>query len=167
MRFRPATPKDVGAIVRIYNEGIEERVATFETRPRSAKDVEGWFVSSYPTVVVEDDNRSVVAFATTSAYSSRECYASIAEFSVYTARKARNQGAGRTAMESLIKAAESSGFHKLVSRVFVENAPSRTLLRSMGFREVGVHARHAHLDGIWKDVVVVERLLGDSELRQE
>ncbi len=51
------------------------------------------------------------------------------------------------------------GFWKLVSRVFVENAPSRRLLRSAGFREVGVYEKHAKLDGAWKDVVIVERLL--------
>jgi phosphinothricin acetyltransferase len=52
-----------------------------------------------------------------------------------------------------------AGFWKLVARVFVENVPSRKLLLSLGFREVGVHEKHARLDGVWRDVVVVERLL--------
>ncbi|CAA9538258.1 MAG: hypothetical protein AVDCRST_MAG05-5098, partial [uncultured Rubrobacteraceae bacterium] len=69
------------------------------------------------------------------------------------------RGAGGTAMEALISAAERAGFWKLVSRVFVENAPSRRLLRAAGFREVGVYERHARLDGAWRDVVIVERLL--------
>lgn len=158
MRVRPATPEDAEAIVRIYNEGIEERIATFETRPRSVEDIGGWFGDEHPTVLVEDDG-SVVAFATTSAHSARECYADIAEFSVYTSRETRGQGAGRMAMRAIIEAAGHAGFHKLVSRVFVENAPSRGLLRSLGFREVGIHEKHARLDGAWKDVVIVERLL--------
>ena len=62
-------------------------------------------------------------------------------------------------MESLITAAEKAGFWKLVSRVFVVNAPSRKLLLSLGFREVGVYEKHARLDGLWRDVVVVERLI--------
>ncbi len=62
-------------------------------------------------------------------------------------------------MEALIEAAERAGFWKLVSRVFVENAPSRRLLRAAGFREVGVYERHARLDGAWRDVVIVECLL--------
>ncbi len=62
-------------------------------------------------------------------------------------------------MEALFEAARASGFWKLVSRVFVENSASRALLRSVGFREVGVYQRHAELDGIWRDVVIVERLL--------
>lgn len=158
MKSRPATPEDTEAIVRIYNEGIEERVATFETRPRTTADIEGWFGGAHPTVVVEDAG-SVTAFATTSAYSSRECYAGVAEFSVYAAREARRRGAGRMAMQALIVAAGKAGFHKLVSRVFVENEPSRGLLLSLGFREVGVHEKHARLDGAWKDVVILERLL--------
>ncbi len=158
MRARPATPQDTETIVHIYNQGIEERIATFETRPRTTEDVEGWFGGAHPTVVVEDAG-SVVAFATTSAYSPRECYAGISEFSVYTAHEARGLGAGRMAMQALIQAADRAGFHKLVSRVFVENAPSRELLLSLGFREVGIHEKHARLDGAWKDVVIVERLL--------
>ena len=158
MRARLATPEDAEAIVSIYNEGIEERVATFETRPRSVKDIGGWFGDEHPTVVVEGDG-SIIAFATTSAYSARECYAGVAEFSVYAAREARGRGAGRMAMGALIEAAERSSFHKLVSRVFVGNAPSRGLLHTLGFREVGVYERHSRLDGIWKDVVILERHL--------
>lgn len=101
----------------------------------------------------------VVAFASTSAYRSRGCYAGIAEFSVYVARRARGRGAGRLAMEALIGAAEEAGFRKLVSRVFPENAASRKLLASVGFREVGTYEKHARLDGEWRDVVIVERLL--------
>jgi phosphinothricin acetyltransferase len=62
-------------------------------------------------------------------------------------------------MEALIEAAEQAEFWKLVSRVFVENAPSRQLLHSVGFREVGVYEKHARLDGEWRDVVIVERLI--------
>ena len=63
-------------------------------------------------------------------------------------------------MLALFDAAREAGFWKLVSRVFVENAASRALLRSIGFREVGTYERHAQLDGIWRDVVIVEKLLG-------
>jgi len=62
-------------------------------------------------------------------------------------------------MEALFVAARAAGFWKLVSRVFVENAANRSLLRSVGFREVGVYEKHARLDGVWRDVVIVEKLL--------
>ncbi|HEY6843209.1 MAG TPA: arsinothricin resistance N-acetyltransferase ArsN1 family A [Thermoanaerobaculia bacterium] len=158
MKARSATPTDAAAIARIYNEGIADRVATFETRLRSAADVEQWFDGVHPIVVVEDGGE-IMAFAGTSTYRPRECYAGIAEFSVYAARSARGKGAGKMAMLALIEAARKSGFWKLVSRVFVENAASRGVLRSAGFREVGTYQRHAKLDGVWRDVMIVEKLL--------
>src|SRR5262245_34037639 len=162
MRVRAATPSDAAAIARIYNDGIDDRVATFETRHRTAADVTAWFDGRHPIVAVEDDG-AVVAFASTSHYRPRDCYAGIAEFSVYAARQARGRGAGRLAMQALFDAARAAGFWKLVSRVFVENAASRALLRSVGFREVGFYERHAQLDGVWRDVVIVEKQLYDLQ----
>lgn len=124
------------AIAEIYNQGIEDRIATFETRLRTPADVRAWFDGVHPIVVVEEDGR-VISFASTSQYRPRECYAGLAEFSVYVARDAWGRGAGRLAMQALIAAAKASGFWKLVSRVFVETSRSRALLRSRGFREVG------------------------------
>jgi len=159
LRARAATPADAAAIARIYNDGIDDRVATFETRHRAAEDVARWFDGRHPIVVVEEEGGAILAFASTSDYRPRDCYAGIAEFSVYAAREARGRGAGRLAMEALIDAARAAGFWKLVSRVFPENDASLGLLRSVGFREVGTYQRHARLDGVWRDVVIVERLL--------
>jgi L-amino acid N-acyltransferase YncA len=158
VRARAASSEDAEAIARIYNEGIEERIATFETSPRAAREIQAWFDGTHPVVVVEEEGE-VISFANTTAYSLRGCYSGVAEFSVYTASEARSRGAGTLAMRALMEAAEEAGFWKLVARVFVENEPSRKLLLSLGFREVGVHEKHARLDGVWRDVVVVERLL--------
>jgi phosphinothricin acetyltransferase len=155
---RLARPDDAARIAAIYNEGIEDRVATFETRPRTASDIEAWFDGRHPIVVVEDAVR-ILGFAATSTYRPRECYAGIAEFSVYVAREARGRGAGRGAMIALMEEASKSGFWKLVSRVFPENESSLALLESLGFRRVGIYERHAQLDGVWRDVVIVEKLL--------
>ena len=155
-KSRVANPGDAAAITRIYNQGIEDRVATFETGLRSQEDVRAWFDGVHPIVVVEDGT-DVIAFAATSTYRDRACYAGIAEFSVYVSRAARGQGAGRQAMQALITAAEDAGFWKLVSRVFPENTASRKLLHSVG--EVGIYEQHAQLDGVWRDVVIVELLL--------
>ncbi|MBI3979604.1 MAG: N-acetyltransferase [Chloroflexi bacterium] len=158
MLVRPATRDDAAAIARIYNQGIEDRIATFETRLRTADDVRAWFDGVHPIVAVEEAG-GVIAFASTSTYRPRDCYAGIAEFSVYVARAARGRGAGRLAMKALIHAAGEAGFWKLVSRVFIENTVSLALLRSLGFREVGIYESHGRLDGIWRDVVIVERLI--------
>jgi phosphinothricin acetyltransferase len=161
-RARLATPHDADAIARIYNEGIRDRLGTFETRERNAEDVRAWFDGRHPIVVVEADG-SVIAFAATSAYRPRECYAGIADFSVYVARERRGCGAGRVAMTALLDHARDAGFWKLLSRVFVENAASRRLLASLGFREVGIYEKHARLDGRWRDVVIVEKLVPENQ----
>jgi phosphinothricin acetyltransferase len=161
MHARPAALADAEAIAAIYNEGIEDGVATFETRLRSAADVRQWFDGRHPLVVVESAGR-VVAFAATFTYRPRECYAGIAEFSVYVARACRRKGVGRQALQALIAGAEAAGFWKLVSRVFPENTASRGLLRSLGFREVGVYEKHGRLHGAWRDVVIVEHLLASG-----
>jgi phosphinothricin acetyltransferase len=159
MLTRRATPGDTSAIAAIYNQGMEDRVATYETRLRTEDDVRAWFDGVHPIVVVEEEGR-IVAFAATSWYRpQRDCYAGIAETSVYVARDFRGRGAGKVALQALIEAATKAGFWKLLSRVFPENAASRALVRSLGFREVGVYEKHARLDGVWRDVVIVERLL--------
>jgi phosphinothricin acetyltransferase len=155
---RPGTLSDCEAIARIYNDGIDDRIATFETRHRTAEDIAAWFGGRYPVVVVTKHDE-VVAFAATSSYRPRECYAGIAEYSVYVARGARGEGAGREALTGLIDAAREAGFWKLVSRIFPENTASLRLAENVGFRRVGVYERHAQLDGVWKDVVIVECLI--------
>ena len=110
----------------------------------------------------EADPEEIVAFASTSSYRPRSCYAGIAEASVYVRRDARRQGAGRVALTSLLDAAREAGFWKLVSRVFVENTASRALIQSVGFREVGIYLKHGKLDGVWRDVVIVEYLITDN-----
>jgi phosphinothricin acetyltransferase len=161
MRSRRARPDDAAAIAVIYNEGIEDRVATFETRPRTEADIAAWFDGAHPVVVVEDGPR-IIAFASTSMYRSRQCYAGIAEFSVYVARAARGKGAGRLAMQALIDEAKSGGYWKLVSRIFPENEASLALLQRMGFRNVGIYEKHGKLDGVWRDVVIMELLLPEN-----
>lgn len=159
LNTRPATVADAAAMAEIYNEGIADRVATFETQLRTPEDVMGWFDGKHPAVVVVDAGEQVVGYAVTFAYADRCCYAGVAEFSVYVRRSHRGQGVGVAAMKALIAAAEVAGHWKLLSRVFVENRASLALLRSVGFREVGVHEKHGKLDGVWRDVVAVERII--------
>lgn len=158
MRARPATPGDAAVIAAIYNQGIEDRIATFEIRPRTPAEIGAWFDNAHPIVVVEEAG-GVIAFAATFVYRPRDCYWGIAETSLYVARESRRRGAGRLAMTALIGAAEEAGFWKLVSRVFPENAASLKLIESLGFRAVGRYEKHGRLDGVWRDVVIVERLI--------
>jgi L-amino acid N-acyltransferase YncA len=157
MRVRLATRADATAIAVIYNQGIEDRVGTFETDLRTKEMIMAWFDGIHPIVVVEYEG-DLIAYASTSSYRPRPCYAGIAEFSVYVRRDWRGKGAGRLALSALCQESELAGLWKLVSRIFIENEASRGLVQSLGFREVGIYEKHGQLDGIWRDVVIVERL---------
>jgi phosphinothricin acetyltransferase len=165
LRTRAATLADAAAIAAIYNQGIADRVATFETNPRSAGKIAEWFSGRQLVIVAETPETGPIAFAASFPYNARPCYAGIGEFSVYVAREHRGRGAGRTVLAALIEAAPAAGLHKLTSRVFPENAASRALLKSLGFEEIGIHHRHGKLDGVWRDCVIVERLLDAEDER--
>jgi L-amino acid N-acyltransferase YncA len=159
---RLARKDDAAAIAAIYNEGIADRAATFETEPRSAEQIATQLADKgerYPTVVVERDGQ-VIAWASAGAYRARPAYAGVAEHSVYVARAARGSGAGRAALSALCDVYAERGFWKLVSRIFPENAASLAVHERCGFRVVGVYRRHGKLDGAWRDCVIVEKLLG-------
>ena len=159
--IRNATSDDSAAIAEIYNQGIEDRVATFETEFRSAEDQQAWLRSiagRYPAVVAETD-AEIIGWAAAGTYRHRECYRGIGEFSMYVHRDWRGRGVGDLLVAALINEAERLGLWKLVSRIFPFNEASRALCRKHGFREVGVYEKHARLDGRWLDVVIVERLI--------
>ena len=160
VRARRAVPDDSAAIAGIYNQCIQERTATFETRPRDGSEIVRWFDGRHPIVVAEAEGR-VVGFASTSTYRDRDCYSGIAEFSVYVSSSSRGKGTGTLLMGELISESRRAGFWKLVSRVFVDNAASRAMLRTLRFREVGIYEKHGRLDGVWRDVVIVELLIAD------
>jgi phosphinothricin acetyltransferase len=162
---RPAQEDDAAAIATIYNAGIRERIATYETVERSADDRATWLRehdSRYPVLVAVQDG-IVVGWAGTDSYRSRACYAGVAEFSIYIDPGHRGEGIGRILLMALIEASREAGLWKLLSRIFIENTASRALCHRCGFREVGVYERHAQLDGAWRDVVIVERLIPENQ----
>ncbi len=161
--MRQARRADADTIAAIYNAGIRDRTSTFETRERTAAEVEDWFERDgrYPMLVAERGGR-VVGWVAASMYRPRECYAGIAEFSVYVASGERGRRVGGTLLREFFPALERAGFWKVLSRVFPENDASRALCRRHGFREVGVYEKHAQLDGAWRDVIIVERLLAGA-----
>jgi phosphinothricin acetyltransferase len=153
--------EDASAIAEIYNQGIEDRVATYETKRRSAEDQQAWLeaiAGSYPAVVAQIDGE-IIGWASAGPYRERECYRGIGEFSMYVRRDWRGRGVGDLLVAALVTEAERLGLWKLLSRIFTFNEASRALCRKHGFREVGVYEKHACLDGRWLDVVIVERLI--------
>ena len=160
--LRAARECDAGTIASIYNDGIAGREATFETEPRHAADFHERIVSErYPLLVAECDGR-LVGWAGLAPYSERAAYAGIAEFSIYVASHARGRGVGTELCRRLARDAAGRGVWKLVGKVFPENLACVRMVGRCGFREVGLHHRHGRLDGEWRDVLLVERLLGDA-----
>lgn len=160
--IRAATLEDAPALCAIYNQGIAEREATFETREREVAEIEGWFADDYPIVVETGPDGEVRGFARVTAFSHRAVYAAVGEHGVYVARGARGLGVGRRLIDALCDTAERRGFTKLTSRVFATNDASRALHRATGFREVGIQERHGRIEGVWHDCVLVEKLLGEA-----
>jgi len=170
IRIRAAELRDAEAIAAIYNEGIQGRGATFETAERSPDEVRRWFDLRSrihrPFLVAErtvNGTVEVVGWVRASEYRPRACYDGVAEFSVYVAASARGQRVGDALMSRFVEACAASGIWKILSRIFPENTASRALCARHGFREVGTYERHAMLDGVWRDVVIVERLIPENQ----
>jgi L-amino acid N-acyltransferase YncA len=159
--IRPAEPSDAEQVAANYTEVIPGREATFQTRERTAEDVLAWFDDGLPFLVAADGRR-VLGFAKLAPYSDTCVYAGVAGHAVYVAGDARRRGVGRALLEAVCAAAERHGFYKVTSMVFATNAASRAAHRAAGFTEVGVQRRHGRLDGAWRDVVLVERLVGEA-----
>jgi len=160
---RAGSRADAPAIVAIYNEGIEDRVATFETRPRVVEDVAEWF-DGKKVIIVAQVERDIVGAAWTSPTSGRSVYARNAEASVYVGRDARGRGVGRTLLRALIEETRRREMWKLVAGIFTENQASLALFASFGFRVVGRQEAHGQLDGVFRDVVLMERIVAPTVL---
>jgi L-amino acid N-acyltransferase YncA len=165
MKVRLGRAADSEPVAEIYNQGIAERIATFETEPRTPADLARRIQEDperFPVLVAEEAG-TILGWASVGPYRERRCYAGVGEFSVYIHRDARGRGAGRELLAQLIVEARNRGYWKLLSRVFPSNTASLALCRSLGFREVGTYEKHACLDGSWLDVVIVERLIPENQ----
>src|SRR5690348_12425246 len=156
--IRAAEPPDAVAIAAIYNQGIEERNATFETRLRTAAD----FADAEPPFLVAMGDGEVKGWARLAPFNPPDCYAGVGVASSYVDRQARGQGPRRAAFDAPTTAAERAGGGKLIGGVSPENEASVALCRAAGCREVGVFRRHSRLDGEWRDVLYVEKLIGPA-----
>jgi L-amino acid N-acyltransferase YncA len=160
--IRPATPADAADMARIYNQGIAERVATFETRTKSAEEL-AEVIERDALILVAERDGDAVAFIKVGPYDdASHYYSGIGEVTMYVDPTARRSGVGRALMDAVAVAAEERGYYKLIGKIFTSNTPSIALVKACGWQEVGVHRRHGRLDEEWKDVLVVERLLGDA-----
>jgi L-amino acid N-acyltransferase YncA len=161
--IRSAQAADGEAVAAIYGEGIAGRGATFRTDPPTASEMAGPIErgDEYPLLVAERGDR-VVGWAGVKPYSDFPPYRPVVECMLYVTKGERRKGIGLRLLEALAEECSRVGLTKLIGKIFTDNEASIALCARCDFRVVGVHRRHGRLEGEWKDVVVVERLLGDA-----
>lgn len=162
MKIRGATGDDAAAIARIYNQGIEDRVATLETQLRTPEERAEWLAARgprHPVLVATDHDGAVVGWGSLNPFNPRPAYDHVADFSVYVAREQRGHGIGDAMLGALEERALALGYHKLVLAAFPSNAPGMRLYERHGFVTVGIYREQGMLDGRWVDVVIMEKLL--------
>lgn len=161
MRIRPAEPRDAEGICKIYNQGIEDRIATLETKLRTPEERWAWLDERsprHPVVVCERDG-TVCGWASLNSFNPREVYNYVADFSIYVERGSRGRGIGGALLAHLETLAARHGYHKLVLAMFPANGAGIALYRRRGFREVGTYHEHGWLDGRWVDILIMEKIL--------
>jgi len=161
IEVRPATPGDAGAICLIYNQGIEDRVATLETDLRTPDERRQWLAGRGPRhpVIVAEARGDVVGWGSLNVFSPRKAYDSVADFSIYIERGWRGKGVGSRLLTRLIELGRELGYHKLVLSAFPWNTGGMALYQKLGFRTVGIYKEQGRLDGKWVDTIIMEKLL--------
>jgi L-amino acid N-acyltransferase YncA len=164
---RAMTEDDAGAVLRIYQAGMDGGDASFETTAPSWDGFDAARLPDHRFVAVEtavkgadDGGGAVLGWVAVTRVSDRRVYAGVVEHSVYVDPTARGRRVGRALLEALIASTEAAGIWTIQSGIFPENAVSLALHHAVGFRTVGVRerlGRHAARGGAWRDVVLVER----------
>jgi phosphinothricin acetyltransferase len=154
IEIRDLRPLDWPEVAAIYKDGIETGNATFELAPPSWEE---WDAGHTDIRLIAELDGRTAGWASLSPTSSRCCYRGVVENSVYVASWAQGQGVGRALLEELIARSEAAGIWTLVAGIFPENKASVRLHLGCGFRLVGVRERLGELNGVWRDVLLLER----------
>ena len=155
MTIEPMLAEHAAAVLAIYQAGIDEGNATFETQAPRWDEFSSAKLPAHRYVAT--DGGDVLGWVAVSAVSSRCVYAGVVEHSVYVHPGARGQGVGRQLLAALISSTEAAGIWTIESGIFPENTASAALHRAAGFRAVGIRERIGHHHGRWRDVVLIER----------
>ena len=163
--IRFACLDDIQEITEIYNQGIEERIATLEADTKTVEQMITLFKarSNRHRVIVAVNPEGVIkGWASLNVFNARECYRGVADLSIYICRTARGKGLGKILLLELIRVAKQVGFHKMVLSTMAHNYIGHKLYASVGFTKVGTYMNQGMLDGKWIDVTIMEKLLIDD-----
>jgi L-amino acid N-acyltransferase YncA len=155
LEIRELREEDWPAVREIFEQGIATKNATFETEAPSWESWDRSQLDGHRYVAAEQER--VVGWVAAHPVSSRPCYAGVVEHSVYVHDDWQGKGIGRALLERLFESTEAGGIWTIQPGVFPENEASLKLHERCGFRVVGTQERLGKLDGVWRDVVVLER----------
>jgi L-amino acid N-acyltransferase YncA len=155
MRIEPMTEAHATAVLAIYQAGIDEGDATFETRAPAWPEFTAARLPDHRYVA--RTGADVLGWVAVSPVSGRCVYAGVVEHSVYVHPAARGQGVGRQLLDTLITSTEAAGIWTIQSGIFPENTASVALHHAVGFRDVGIRERIGQHHGRWRDVLLLER----------
>jgi L-amino acid N-acyltransferase YncA len=160
-RTRQASKNDLASILNIYNQGIEDRVATLEEDQKDIEYMTEWFNNHNErfAVIVIENNDEIVGWASLNPYSNRCAYAGVADLSIYIRRDYRGKGVGSQLLKETECTAILNQFNKIVLFTFPFNSLGQGLYRKNGYREVGVFKNQGKLDGSFVDVMIMEKIL--------
>ncbi|SHP81003.1 sortase-like acyltransferase [Mycobacteroides abscessus subsp. abscessus] len=161
MLIREANLKDIEPIMDIYNQGIEDRIATLESEAKDLLYMKNWFEQHrdrYKVIVAEQEG-DVLGWAAINQYSSRCAYAGVGDLSIYIAREYRGKGVGSLLLKEMEKVAIENGFYKIVLFTFPYNKIGQALYNKNGFQEVGTFKNQGILDGKFVDVMAMEKMI--------
>ena len=161
LTIRKASAGDLHRILFIYNQGIEDRIATLETEAKDLAYMTRWFDEHQGrfAVLVAEQSGSLVGWASLNPYSHRCAYQGVADLSIYIDREHRGQGIGRILLASLEVEARKNHFIKIVLFTFPFNQGGQQLYTKSGYRSVGVFENQGIMDGKYIDVKIMEKLL--------
>lgn len=163
MRIVDGEPRHLESIRAIFNEAIVHTTALYEYQPRSVEAVAAWYeakrAAGLPLRVAEDDDGTLLGFATYGPFRAFPAYKYTVEHSVYVDVRQRGRGIGRRLLADLIEAAQARGCHCLVGVIDADNAGSIALHEKLGFTRGGGLQQAGFKFGRWLDLAFYQLLL--------
>jgi L-amino acid N-acyltransferase YncA/DNA-binding transcriptional ArsR family regulator len=157
LAVRPMCAADAERVLAVYQAGLDEGDASFETQVPSWEAFDAARLPGHRHVATADDTGELLGWVAAVPVSSRGVYAGVVEHSVYVTPGARGRGVGGALLQALIDSTEAAGIWTIQSGIFPENTASLRLHERKRFRVVGIRERLGRQHGRWRDVVLVER----------
>lgn len=154
--IRPMENKDADRVLEIFQHGIDTKNATFDTEVPTWEYWDETHIKSC-RFVMQTQNDQVIGWCALKPTSERICFEGVAEISIYLHKDYQNRGLGKLLLRKLILTSEENGFWTLQSGIFPENIGSIKLHEGQNFRQVGIRKRIAEMNGVWRDIVLMER----------